>query len=141
MIVSRTSCLKHCSRGITLAVYPDNVWYAGVRPEDLEEIVFRTSRRTAGGEAGHARHPVGVTGLSLAQGEPPRQRRVHPDQLPEEVGHVDLPVAQELVDLASKLGDDLAAAGRLLVDHGPLVETPSPISFLTSVTRDGLQSR
>ena len=38
VIVSRTSCLKHCSRGITLAVYPDNVWYAGVRPEDLEEI-------------------------------------------------------------------------------------------------------
>jgi (2Fe-2S) ferredoxin len=38
VIVSRTSCLKHCSRGITLAVHPDNVWYAGVRPEDLGEI-------------------------------------------------------------------------------------------------------
>ena len=38
IIVSRTGCLKHCSRGITLAVYPDNVWYGGVRPEDLDEI-------------------------------------------------------------------------------------------------------
>ena len=38
VIVSRTSCLKHCSRGITMAVYPDNVWYAGVTPADLEEI-------------------------------------------------------------------------------------------------------
>ena len=38
VIVSRTSCLKHCSRGITLAVYPDNVWYAAVTPEDLAEI-------------------------------------------------------------------------------------------------------
>jgi (2Fe-2S) ferredoxin len=38
VMVSRTGCLKHCSRGITVAVYPDNVWYAGVRPEDLEEI-------------------------------------------------------------------------------------------------------
>jgi (2Fe-2S) ferredoxin len=38
VIVNRTSCLKHCSRGITLAIYPDNVWYAGVRPENLEEI-------------------------------------------------------------------------------------------------------
>jgi (2Fe-2S) ferredoxin len=38
IIVNRTSCLKHCSRGITVAVQPDNVWYAGVRPEDLEEI-------------------------------------------------------------------------------------------------------
>ena len=33
-----TSCLKHCSRGITVAVYPDNVWYAGVTPADLAEI-------------------------------------------------------------------------------------------------------
>ena len=38
VIVSRTSCLKHCSRGITVAVYPDNVWYGGVTPADLEEI-------------------------------------------------------------------------------------------------------
>jgi (2Fe-2S) ferredoxin len=39
VIVSRTSCLKHCSRGITMAVYPDNVWYSGVRTGDLDEIL------------------------------------------------------------------------------------------------------
>ena len=38
VMVSKTSCLKHCSHGITVAVHPDNVWYGGVRPEDLEEI-------------------------------------------------------------------------------------------------------
>src|SRR5262245_16720678 len=38
VIVSRTSCLKHCSRGITVAVYPENVWYAGVKASDLAEI-------------------------------------------------------------------------------------------------------
>jgi (2Fe-2S) ferredoxin len=38
VIVSRTSCLKHCSRGITLAAQPDNVWYGGVAVGDLEEI-------------------------------------------------------------------------------------------------------
>ena len=38
LMVNRTSCLKHCSRGITVAVQPDNVWYAGVRATDLEEI-------------------------------------------------------------------------------------------------------
>jgi (2Fe-2S) ferredoxin len=38
VIVNRTNCLKHCSRGITVAVYPENVWYAGVDPEDLPEI-------------------------------------------------------------------------------------------------------
>ena len=39
VILSRTSCLKHCSRGITMAVYPDNVWYSGVRAGDLDEIL------------------------------------------------------------------------------------------------------
>ena len=39
VIVNRTSCLKHCSQGITVAVQPDNVWYGRVRPEDLDEIV------------------------------------------------------------------------------------------------------
>jgi (2Fe-2S) ferredoxin len=38
VIVSRTSCLKHCSRGITVAVQPDNVWYGGVGLGDLDEI-------------------------------------------------------------------------------------------------------
>jgi (2Fe-2S) ferredoxin len=39
VIVNRTSCLKHCSQGITLAVHPENAWYARVSPEDLDEIV------------------------------------------------------------------------------------------------------
>ena len=38
VMVQRTSCLKHCSRGITLAVQPDNIWYAGVQASDLEEL-------------------------------------------------------------------------------------------------------
>ncbi len=38
VMLNRTYCLKHCSRGPTLAVQPDNVWYAGVTPEDLDEI-------------------------------------------------------------------------------------------------------
>ncbi len=38
VIVNRTSCLKHCSRGITVAVQPDNVWYGGVKGCDLAEI-------------------------------------------------------------------------------------------------------
>jgi len=38
VIVNRTSCLKHCSRGITVAVQPDNVWYGGVTEADLAEI-------------------------------------------------------------------------------------------------------
>ena len=45
VMVQKTSCLKHCSRGITVAVQPDNVWYAGVRPADLEEICGRHLER------------------------------------------------------------------------------------------------
>jgi (2Fe-2S) ferredoxin len=38
VLVSRTGCLKHCSLGVTAAVYPDNVWYQGVQEADLKEI-------------------------------------------------------------------------------------------------------
>ena len=39
VMVTRTGCLKHCSRGVTLAVYPENVWYGGVSQSDAEEIL------------------------------------------------------------------------------------------------------
>ena len=39
VMVVRTGCLKHCSRGITVAVWPHNYWYAGVTAEDVEEIL------------------------------------------------------------------------------------------------------
>lgn len=38
VLVSRTGCLKHCSLGVTAAVYPENVWYCGVGEGDLKEI-------------------------------------------------------------------------------------------------------
>lgn len=38
IIVNRTNCLKHCSRGVTIAVYPENVWYGSVTLGDLDEV-------------------------------------------------------------------------------------------------------
>ena len=38
VIVNKASCLKHCSQGITVAVYPENAWYARVTEGDLPEI-------------------------------------------------------------------------------------------------------
>jgi (2Fe-2S) ferredoxin len=32
-------CLDQCARGVTVVVYPEQVWYGGVRPEDVAEIV------------------------------------------------------------------------------------------------------
>lgn len=32
-------CLDACALGCTVVVYPEGVWYGGVKPEDVEEIV------------------------------------------------------------------------------------------------------
>lgn len=38
--VSRTRCLGLCSVGPNLCIYPDDVWYNDVHPEDLESILI-----------------------------------------------------------------------------------------------------
>ncbi len=38
VMVNSTSCLKHCSRGVTVAVQPDNLFYAGVTVADVPEL-------------------------------------------------------------------------------------------------------
>ena len=47
VMLTRASCLKHCSRGVTVAVQPDNVWYAGVEAGDLPEICAHLEGGTA----------------------------------------------------------------------------------------------
>jgi sirohydrochlorin cobaltochelatase len=37
--VTRTSCMGRCGEGPTVAVYPDGIWYRGVRVDDAEELV------------------------------------------------------------------------------------------------------
>lgn len=37
--ITRTSCMGRCGEGPTVAVYPDGVWYRGVRDTDAEELV------------------------------------------------------------------------------------------------------
>ncbi|MEK6813968.1 MAG: (2Fe-2S) ferredoxin domain-containing protein [Nitrospirota bacterium] len=39
VIVSGTTCLGPCTMGPTVVVYPDAVWYGGVKPSDVDEIV------------------------------------------------------------------------------------------------------
>lgn len=34
-------CLDQCERGVTLVVYPEQVWYAAVTPADVTEIIER----------------------------------------------------------------------------------------------------
>ena len=37
--VNHSGCMDQCGHGPMVVVYPEVVWYAGVRPEDVEEIV------------------------------------------------------------------------------------------------------
>jgi sirohydrochlorin cobaltochelatase len=37
--VTRTSCMGRCGEGPTVAVYPDGIWYRGVRADDADELV------------------------------------------------------------------------------------------------------
>ncbi len=32
-------CLDACEYGVTVLVYPEQIWYGGVKPEDVEEII------------------------------------------------------------------------------------------------------
>jgi (2Fe-2S) ferredoxin len=37
--INKSGCLDQCEHGPMMVVYPEAVWYGGVRPEDAAEIV------------------------------------------------------------------------------------------------------
>lgn len=37
--INKSGCLDQCEHGITVVVYPEQVWYGFVRPEDVPDIV------------------------------------------------------------------------------------------------------
>lgn len=39
VLVTKTGCQRHCSRGITVSVWPHNHWYGGVTLGDAEELL------------------------------------------------------------------------------------------------------
>jgi (2Fe-2S) ferredoxin len=39
MRANAAGCLDQCARGVTVVVYPEQVWYGGVNPADVSEIV------------------------------------------------------------------------------------------------------
>ena len=39
--VNKAGCLDACSKGPTLVIYPDEVWYAPRTEEDMEEILLK----------------------------------------------------------------------------------------------------
>ena len=39
MRANAAGCLDQCAHGVTVVVYPEQVWYGGVKVEDVAEIV------------------------------------------------------------------------------------------------------
>lgn len=39
--VCRSGCMDRCEQGPNVMIFPDNVWFSGVEPTDLPEIVDR----------------------------------------------------------------------------------------------------
>lgn len=36
---NKAYCLDQCAKGVAMVVYPDGVWYGGVTPDDVDEII------------------------------------------------------------------------------------------------------
>lgn len=36
---NKAGCLDQCAQGVCVVVYPDAVWYGGVKPDDVDEII------------------------------------------------------------------------------------------------------
>ncbi len=39
VFINNTGCFGICEKGPIVVVYPDNVWYGSVTPDDVEEIL------------------------------------------------------------------------------------------------------
>lgn len=39
---NNAGCLDACAHGVVLVIYPEGIWYGGVTPADVPEIVERT---------------------------------------------------------------------------------------------------
>ncbi|MDX1645272.1 MAG: (2Fe-2S) ferredoxin domain-containing protein [Thermoanaerobaculia bacterium] len=56
VLVTKTGCQHHCSRGPTVSVWPQNHWYGHVGPEDAAELL---EAALAGVEVDRLRMPPG----------------------------------------------------------------------------------
>ena len=42
---NNAGCLDACAHGISMVIYPEGIWYGGVKEEDISEIIERTILR------------------------------------------------------------------------------------------------
>ena len=65
--INKSGCFSQCGHGPMIVVYPDDVWYAGVRESDLEEIL--TSHIIGGNPVERLRYDPGKAGPNKIVGE------------------------------------------------------------------------
>ena len=69
--VNKSGCFSQCGHGPMIVVYPENVWYSGVRESDLEEIL--ASHIVGGCPVERLRYDPGVKGANrIEAGTEPR---------------------------------------------------------------------
>ncbi len=86
--INKSGCFSQCGHGPMVVVYPEDVWYAGVRESDLDEIL--TSHILGGRTVERLRYDPGVPGANkveadrdAATGSTARWRRVcRSDEVP-----------------------------------------------------------
>ncbi len=65
--INKAGCFSQCGHGPMLVVYPENVWYAGVKESDLEEIL--TSHILGGTPVARLVYEPGVKGANKVEAE------------------------------------------------------------------------
>ena len=66
--INKAGCFSQCGHGPMMVVYPENVWYAGVRESDLREIV--ESHILGGRPVERLRYAPGVKGANKTKDAP-----------------------------------------------------------------------
>src|SRR5881409_2863809 len=65
--INKSGCFNQCGHGPMIVVYPENVWYAGVKESDLDEIV--TSHIVGGRPVERLRYAPGKPGANKIETE------------------------------------------------------------------------
>ena len=73
--INKSGCFSQCGHGPMIVVYPENVWYAGVRESDLDDIL--TSHIVGGLPVERLRYAPGVKGANKIDVEPQDARADH----------------------------------------------------------------
>ena len=66
--INKAGCFSQCGHGPMIVVYPENVWYAGVKESDLDDIL--TSHIIGGLPVDRLRYTPGVKGANKIDVEP-----------------------------------------------------------------------